>query len=217
MGKLYKETLTLIRPVDHCVFRNFNCVAHLHNRGTALLNQDQRTISPRLPLPSIAITSEASSIRHISCSSPDPTRLHIHLLATFCSFCFCLLRRICPGYSLPPARSGQLRKRKHEGLPNVQRQRNHKVRRLQWQGLSSMQTIRQQQVQCVRGHRRDTCGALKLALFPERAGTQRCVLAHPGSHGASAQPQGPLPYKTHHSSSCLSASRLLPRHDRDID
>ena len=117
--KLYKETLTLIRPVDHCVFRNFNCVAHLHNRGTALLNQDQRTISPRLPLPSIAITSEASSIRHISCSSPDPTRLHIHLLATFCSFCFCLLRRICPGYSLPPARSGQLRKRKHEGLPKA--------------------------------------------------------------------------------------------------
>lgn len=149
MGKLYKETLTLIRPVDCCVFRNFNCVAHLHNRGTALLNQDQPTISPRLPLPSIAITSEASSIRHISCSSSDQTRLHIHLRTTCCSFCFCLLRRICSGYSLPPARSGQLRKRKHEGLPNVQRQRNYKVRRLQWQGLSSMQTIRQQQVQCV--------------------------------------------------------------------
>jgi hypothetical protein len=33
--------------------------------------------------------------------------------------------------------------------------------------------------------------SIELALFPERAGTQRCVLDQTDLHGASAQPQAP--------------------------
>jgi hypothetical protein len=101
LGKLYKETLTLIRPVDYCVFRNFNCLAHLHDRVTAFLNQDQRTISPPLP-PSSAIGSVLFSIQDISCSSRNSIRLDIFLLPFLHSASICCAAASTPAIHFRP-------------------------------------------------------------------------------------------------------------------
>jgi hypothetical protein len=111
-GKLYKATLTLIRPVDYCVFRNFNCLAHLGDRGTASPVKITRLFHRDCPLLSITIGYLPFSIPDIL---PFWTQLDFtpacHLPFTLPPSAAPHLPRL-PRLPPAPAPSGQLRNMK---------------------------------------------------------------------------------------------------------